>query len=193
MWWEQPTSMWFAQQCFSNCSQLVQFGFKENTLSIATCSSFFAPMNTIFFHIPIYVDMTFWIGFPNDDFKSWMWQCGFNFPFPFCFFLLFDYVGSTLEQYQLICWCTRCNFKLIWDSCKLTNFYDSWLSCRFLQNVRELKWFFCLMPPDGITCGILTCMGIIIDFIFQSGHHYCVCCAFVSTFYYEWYYVLMLW
>lgn len=132
--------------------------------------------------------MTFWIGFP----KCWL-QINLErdnmdsiSPSPFvssCYLIVFL---STLEQYQLICWCTRCNFKLIWGSCKLTNFYDSWLSCRFLQNVRELKWFFCLMPLDGVAHGILTCMGIIIDFILQSGHHYCVCCAFVSTSYYEW-------
>jgi hypothetical protein len=138
--------------------------------------------------------MTFWIGFLDNDFKLILnVTMLMQFPFPFCFLLVFDYVWSTFEQYQSICWCTQCNFKLIWAFCKLINFYDSWLSCRFLQNVRELKWFFCLMPLDGVACGILTCMGIIIDFIFQSGNHYCVCCAFVSTFYYEWYYVLMLW
>jgi hypothetical protein len=88
--------------------------------------------------------MTFWIGFPNDDFKSILnVTMLIQFSLPLLFFLVVGLCSiNSWTQYQSICWCTRCNFKLIWGFCELINLYDSWLSCKFLQNVKELQWFF---------------------------------------------------
>jgi hypothetical protein len=143
MWWEQPTSMWFAQQCFAILHNWFHLVSNKIPCQLQHVALSLLQWTQKLFHIPIYVDMTFWIEFPNADLNVTMWV---QFLVPLLFLLvIWLFFLSNLEQCQLICWCTWCNFKLISDSCNMCAWRgvrDENILCLNIKLYHQFWWFY---------------------------------------------------